>query len=291
MRSGSQVTVRIVSDTACDLPAELVDDLGILLVPLHIRFGATELLDREELSVKDFWSRCAASEQLPETAAPSPGAFSSAFQVLEAAGADGVVCITLSSRLSATHEAAAQAARTLETGFPVEVIDSYSVTLGEGLVVLAAAEAAAAGAAMADVVAAAVSARERLSVFGAIDTLENLRKGGRIGGAAATLGTVLSIKPVIQVRDGVVEQESRQRTRAKSLRYLVDKVRSAGPLERLAVLNADATDFASFLDLIEDVGSSRPRLVGDIGPVIGTHAGPGAIGLAWLREPERGPQA
>ena len=223
------MTVRIVSDTACDLPAELVDDLGILLVPLHIRFGATELLDREELSVKDFWSRCAASEQLPETAAPSPGAFSSAFQVLEAAGADGVVCITLSSRLSATHEAAAQAARTLETGFPVEVIDSYSVTLGEGLVVLAAAEAAAAGAAIADVVAAAVSARERLSVFGAIDTLENLRKGGRIGGAAATLGTVLSIKPVIQVRDGVVEQESRQRTRAKSLRYLVDKVRSAGP--------------------------------------------------------------
>ena len=94
----------------------------------------------------------------------------------------------------------------------------------------------------------------------------------------------MSIKPVIQVRNGVVEQESRQRTRGKSLRYLVDKVRSAGPLERLAVINADATDFAGFLELVEDVRSSRPRLVGDIGPVIGAHAGPGAIGLAWVRE-------
>ena len=282
------MSVRIVSDTACDLPADLVDELGILLVPLHIRFGATELLDREELTVKDFWSRCAASDQLPETAAPSPGAFTAAFETLAAQGADGAVCVTLSSKLSATHEAAAQAARAFVNGFPVEVTDSCSVTLGEGLVVLAAAEAAAAGGAIAEVVAAATSARDRLSVFGAIDTLENLRKGGRIGGAAAALGTVLSIKPVIEVRNGVVEQESRQRTRAKSLRYLVDKVRSAGPLERLAVMNADATDFASFLELVQDVGSSHPRLVGDIGPVIGTHAGPGAIGLAWVRDPGRG---
>ena len=280
------MSVRIVSDTACDLPAELVDDLGVLLVPLHIRFGTTELLDRQELSVKDFWARCAGSEQLPETAAPSPGAFSLAFETLAAQGADGVVCITLSSKLSATHEAAAQAARAFEKGIPVEVVDSYSVTLGEGLVVLAAAEVAAAGASIGEVVAAAASARDRLAVFGAIDTLENLRKGGRIGGAAAALGTVLSIKPVIQVRDGVVEQESRQRTRAKSLKYLVDKVRSAGPLERFAVMNADATDFAGFLELVQDVGSEHPRLVGDIGPVIGTHAGPGAIGLAWVREPE-----
>jgi DegV family protein with EDD domain len=278
------VSVRVVSDTACDLPGDLADELGILLVPLHIRFGTTELLDREELSIKDFWSRCASSDQLPETAAPSPGAFSAAFEALAAQGADGIVCVTLSSKLSATHEAAAQAARNFGQELPVEVLDSYSVTLGEGLVVLAAAEVAAAGGEVAEVVAAATSARDRLSVFGAIDTLDNLRKGGRIGGAAAALGTVLSIKPVIEVRNGVVEQESRQRTRAKSLRYLVDKVRSAGPLERLAVINADATDFAGFLELVQDVGSRRPRLVGDIGPVIGTHAGRGAIGLAWVRE-------
>ncbi len=277
------MTVRIVSDTACDLPEGLVEELGITLVPLHIRFGATELLDREQLGVKEFWSRCAASPELPETAAPSPGVFSAAFERLAAEGAEGVVCVTLSSKLSATNEAASQAARAFSQNVPVEVIDSLSVTMGEGLVVLAAAEAAAAGATLADVVAAALSARERLAVFGVIDTLDNLRRGGRIGGAAALLGTVLSIKPVIEVRGGVVEQESRQRTRAKSLRYLADKVRAAGELERLAVLNGDATDFAAFVELLEGVSSAHPRLVGDIGPVIGTHAGPGTIGLAWVR--------
>jgi DegV family protein with EDD domain len=278
------VTVRLVTDTACDLPGELVDELGIVLVPLHIRFGTTELLDRVQLDVKEFWRRCASSAELPETAAPSPGAFQTAFESVAAAGADGVVCVTLSSKLSATNEAAAQAARALSADFPVEIVDSFSVTMGEGLVVLAAAEVAAAGGNIDEVAAAAMSAKARLSVFGAIDTLDNLRKGGRIGGAAATLGALLSIKPVIEVRDGVVEQESRQRTRAKSLRYLADKARSAGPLERLAIMSADATDFSSFLDLMAGVASTHERLIGDIGPVIGTHAGPGAIGLAWVRE-------
>ncbi len=278
------MTVRLVSDTACDLPEGLVDELGIVLVPLHIRFGDTELLDREQLGVKEFWARCSTSADLPETAAPSPGAFRTAFESVASTGADTAVCVTLSSKLSATNEAAAQAARGLSDDFPVEVVDSFSVTMGQGLVVLAAAEAAAGGGSVDDVVAAAISARERLSVFGAIDTLENLRKGGRIGGAAATLGALLSIKPVIEVRDGVVEQESRQRTRAKSLQYLADKVKAAGPLERLAIMSADATDFSNFLDLMAGARSRHERLIGEIGPVIGTHAGPGAIGVAWVRE-------
>jgi DegV family protein with EDD domain len=278
------VTVRIVADTACDLPDDVANELGIVFVPLHVRFGTTELLDREQLSAKEFWARCAGSPELPETAAPSPGAFSAAFESLASAGADGVVCVTLSSKLSATSEAAAQAARSSGSDFPVEVIDSFSVTMGEGFVAQAAAEAAAAGAGMAEVVAVANSTRGRLSVFGAIDTLENLRKGGRIGGAAALLGALLSIKPVIEVRDGAVEQESKQRTRAKSLRYLAEKVRSAGPLERLALMNADAVDLAGFVDLLADVPSAHPRVVGDIGPVIGTHAGRGAIGVAWARK-------
>ena len=209
------MTVRIVADTACDLPDDVANALGIVFVPLHVRFGGTEFLDREQLSAKEFWARCAASAELPETAAPSPGAFSAAFESLASAGADGIVCVTLSSKLSATNEAAAQAARSIGSDFPVEIVDSFSVTMGEGFVALAAAEAAASGAAMAEVVDVANSTRGRLSVFGAIDTLENLRKGGRIGGAAALLGALLSIKPVIEVRDGAVEQESKQRTRAK----------------------------------------------------------------------------
>ena len=279
------MTVRVVCDSACDLPSAVVDESGIVVVPLHIRFGTIELVDREQLSTKEFWARCASSAELPETAAPSPGAFTAAFESLVSDGADGIVCVTLSSKLSATGEAAAQAARAFGR-VPVAVVDSLSVTVGEGWVALAAADAAARGSDLGGVVSAAESARARLSVFGAIDTLDNLRKGGRIGGAAAALGTLLSIKPVIEVRNGVVEQESRQRTRAKSLRYLADKVRAAGALERLAVMGADAADLDQVLDLLVDVKSEYPRITGDIGPVIGTHAGRGAIGVAWVTASE-----
>jgi len=278
------VTVRIVTDSASDLAQEMAEALDIVVVPLHVRFGADELVDRQQLSVAEFWARCAASADLPETAAPSPGAFKSAFDDLLAEGADGVVCVTLSAKLSATNEAASQAARAMDDPGAVTVLDSFSVTMGQGLVAVAAAEAAADGASMGSVVDAAESTRERLTVCGVIDSLENLRRGGRIGGAAAALGTLLSIKPVIEVRGGVVEQESRQRTRAKSLRYLAQKVRSAAPLERLAVVNAQAPDFNEFLRMVDDVRSTKPVVVGEIGPVIGTHAGPGTIGVAWVRE-------
>jgi DegV family protein with EDD domain len=281
------LTVRVVCDTASDIPSELADELGIVLVPLHVRFGDVELVDREQLSTKDFWARCRSSQDLPETAAPAPGAFASAFDALASAGASGIVCVTLSSKLSASNAAAEQAAREYAHP-PVRVVDSLSVTMGEGMVCIAAAEAAAAGAQLDEVVAAAGSVKDRLSVFGAIDTLDNLRKGGRIGGAAAALGTLLSIKPVIEVRNGVVEQESRQRTRARSLHYLSDKLHAAAPVERLSLLGADAPDLADFARMVSDVQSDKPPVIADIGPVVGTHAGPGAIGVAWVRKKDRG---
>jgi len=279
------LTVRVVSDSACDLPGEVVAGLGIGIVPLRVRFGSTELVDREQLSTEDFWAMCSRSAELPQTAAPSPGAFREAFLDMARQGASGVVCVTLSSRLSATNEAAVQAARGLQGEARVEVVDSLSATMGEGLVVMAAAEAAAQGASVEAVVETARSARSRLSAMGAIATLENLRKGGRIGGAAAALGGLLSIKPVIEVRGGVVEQESRQRTRAKSLRYLVEKVRAAGPLERLAAMDADADDFEAFVDMLAGTESSHPLVLSDIGPVVGTHTGQGTIGVAWVTMP------
>jgi DegV family protein with EDD domain len=274
--------IRVVTDSACDLPDELLAEMGIGLVPLHIRFGTEELVDRTELSTKEFWARSAESPTLPETSAPSPGAFHEAFTALADEGATGVVCINLSSKLSATIQAARQAARDLEGTFPVSVVDSLSVTMGEGLIVLEAAQRAAAGASAQEVVAGAEAAVAATNVYGAIDTLENLKRGGRIGGAAALLGSILAIKPVIVVRDGVVEQESKQRTRAKSLRYLADKVRGAGPISRLAAFGADAPDFDQFLGMLDDVHPSERLLVGEIGPVIGTHAGPGAVGVSWL---------
>jgi DegV family protein with EDD domain len=274
--------IRVVTDTACDLPDELLAEMGIGLVPLHIRFGDEELVDRTELTTKEFWARSAESPTLPETSAPAPGAFHEAFTNLADEGATGIVCVNLSSKLSATIQAARQAARDLEGTLPVTVVDSLSVTMGEGLIVLEAAQKAGAGGSIDEVADAARAAVDATHVFGAIDTLENLKRGGRIGGAAALLGSILAIKPVIEVRDGVVEQESKQRTRAKSLRYLADKVLSAGPISRLAAFGADAADFDQFLDMLDGVRPSERLLLGDIGPVIGTHAGPGAVGVAWL---------
>jgi DegV family protein with EDD domain len=274
--------IRVVTDTACDLPDELLAELGIGLVPLHIRFGREELVDRVELSTKEFWVRMAAADALPETSAPSPGAFHQVFEAMAAEGATGVVCVNLSSKLSATIQAARQAARELEGSVPVRVVDSLSVTMGEGLIVMEAAQRAAAGASLDEVVVAAEAAVAGCRVFGAIDTLDNLKRGGRIGGAQALVGSLLAIKPVIEVRGGVVEQESKQRTRIRSLRYLAEKVLGAGPIGRLAVFGADAPDMDQFLDMLDGVRPSERLLVGDIGPVIGTHIGTGAVGAAWL---------
>jgi fatty acid kinase fatty acid binding subunit len=276
--------VRVVTDSACDLPDQVLAELAITMVPLRIRFGGDELVDRFELSTKEFWARCSTFDGLPETSAPAPGQFDEAFRAAAADGASGVVCVNLSSKLSATIEAARQAARELEGTIDVRVVDSRCVTLGLGLIVVEAATRAVEGGTLDEVEAAATHAADAMKVYGVIDTLENLKRGGRIGGAQALLGAMLSIKPVIEVRDGVVEQESKQRTRSRALRYLADKVTAAGPLRRLAVFGADAPDMDAFLTLLAGITPQNPVLMGDIGPVIGTHAGPGAVGAAWIAE-------
>lgn len=273
------MAVRIVADSACDVPADMAEKLGITIVPLSVRFGEEEFTDRENLSIDEFWSRCKASSTLPETAAPSPGAFQEAF--LAGDTGDGVVCITLSSKLSATYQSARLAADAVADRVTVHLVDSCSVTVGQGLVVLAAAEAAAGGAAAADVAALAEGLVPRTQSYGIVDTLDHLEKGGRIGGAKALLGSLLSIKPVIVIRDGLVEEESKQRTRARSIRYLAEKIIAAGPLERLGVASGAAPDLDDFLALLADVHPTHGTVVVDLGPIVGTHAGPGTIGVAF----------
>jgi DegV family protein with EDD domain len=273
--------IRVVTDSACDLPAAVVAEQQVTIVPLSIRFGTTELTDGE-LSPSEFWAKCAQSPGLPETAAPSPGAFETAFRRLCEEGAEGIVCVNLSSKLSATIQAAQLAAESVKDTIPVRVVDSLSASLGQGLVVLAAAKLAQQGKGLDDVTGAAEDAVPRVRVFATLDTLENLKRGGRIGGARALLGTMLSIKPVISVEHGEVEEESKQRTRSKSLRYLAEKVKSAGAVETLGVVHGQAPDLDELLDLL---GATVPRddiLVGDVGAVIGTHAGPRVIGVTYL---------
>jgi DegV family protein with EDD domain len=279
---GDMPDIRVVADSACDLPEDIVTELRITIVPLSIRFGTEEFSD---IGVKEFWVKCRQSPVLPETAAPSPGAFADAFRRLAAQGADGVVCINLSSHLSATIQSAEAAAREVADIIPVRVIDSLNVSLGQGLPVMKAAQLAEGGKGLDEVADATLAMTSRVKVFAVLDTLDNLKKGGRIGGAQALVGSMLSIKPVIQITGGVVEQESRQRTRGRSLHYLADKVAEAvgtGHVEKLAIMHGDAADIDQFVDMVmPTIGSHRP-ILGWVGPVIGAHAGPGVIGVAWL---------
>jgi len=272
---------RIVTDSSCDLPADLAAELDIEIVPLTIRFGGEELVDRRDLSPKEFWARCTTSPVLPETAAPSPGAFEDAYRRAADAGAEGVVCITISSRLSATGEAAQLAAKAVQGEIPVRTVDSLSVTMGLGMTVVAAARLAAEGKDVDEVASAAESLVPRTKVYGALDTLENLKKGGRVGGAQALIGSMLSIKPIIEVRDGTVEPESKQRTRSRSLRYIADKVRDEKGIENLAVMHGDAPDIDEFVEMLEPYFPRDRMIIGDIGAVIGAHAGPRVIGVAY----------
>jgi DegV family protein with EDD domain len=276
------MAVRIVTDSSADLTPEEVERHGILVVPLSIRFGAEEFEDGTELSVEAFYEKLASSDALPETAAPAPGKFEAAFRAQQEAGADAVVCINLSSDLSATMQSAQNAARALEGTIDVRVVDSRSITSGLGTQVLLAAEAASGGASADDVVALVEDLATRTHVLGALDTLENLKKGGRIGGAQALLGSLLSIKPIVDISSGAVEEAGKARTRRKALEVLRDKVAAAGPVEHLSITHGLAPEVDQMLDLLAPLHPRDDIRVGLIGPVIGTHGGPRVLGVTWV---------
>ena len=278
------MTVRIVTDSSCDLRGEEVEQYGIEVVPLSIRFGEKEFIDREELSVTEFYRLLAESDALPETAAPAPGTFDAAFRRQFDAGATGVVSVNLSAALSATMQSAQTAADNLRSEQPdadVRVVDSRSITAGLGSLVIEAARMGAAGATTTEIVAAVDELSDRTQVYGALDTLDNLKKGGRIGGAQAMLGSILSIKPIIDISSGEVEEAGKQRTRKKSLGWLRDKLIEVGPVENLAVMHGDAPDIDVFLAMIEDIVDLDQIRIEKIGPVIGTHGGPRVMGIAF----------
>lgn len=274
------MAVRIVTDSAADLTDAESEALGVTVVPLSIRFGTEEFVDRKDLTPAEFYAKLASASVLPETAAPSPGAFEVAFREALDGGADSVVCINISSLLSATMASAQNAARGIE-GADIRIVDSRSITSGLGSQVKAAARAAADGATADEVVRVVEEMVPRTRVYGALDTLENLKKGGRIGGAQAMLATLLSIKPIIDISTGEVRQEAKPRTRSKALQHLVDKVVAAGAVENLSVMHGNAPDIEQFLDML---AAHHPRdqiHVGDIGATIGVHGGPRVMGVTY----------
>ena len=274
--------IRVVTDSACDVPEEIARRLNIDIVSLSIRFGDEEFTDRVDLSPEAFWAKCKASKTLPETAAPSPGAFQAAYERATADSCDGVIVLTLSALLSATNQSAVLGAEAVTDKLPVRVVDTKAVSMAQGLLVIDVAEMAATGADLEQLVAHAESLVAKVGVVAMLDTLEHLIKGGRVGGARALLGQVLSIKPLLELKDGVVAEAGRQRTRSKALVAIAEVARSHAPLKRLALVHGASSEVANLESLVKDVSTQNPIIVTDMGPVVGTHGGPGIIGLCWI---------
>jgi len=276
--------IRVVTDSASDVPDDVAARLDIDVVSLTIRFGDEEFVDRVELTPEAFWAKCKTSKTLPETSAPSVGAFQAAYERAKADGCDGVLVLTLSSLLSATYQSANLAADTMKGLIEVRVVDTLNVSMGQGLVAIDCAELAATGATLADVAERAKALLPKSGVVGTIDTLEHLIKGGRIGGAKALIGQVLSIKPLVELKGGVVAEAGRQRTRAKALAAVAAATATHAPLRRLALVHGACSeaDVVALLALATEIKSEFPIIVGDIGPVVGTHAGPGIIALTFV---------
>jgi DegV family protein with EDD domain len=274
--------IRVVTDSACDIPEEIARRLNIDIVSLTIRFGDEEFTDRVDLSPEEFWAKCKASKTLPETAAPSPGAFQAAYERAKSDNCDGVIVLTLSALLSATNQSAALGSEALGDVLPVRVVDTKAVSMAQGLLVIDVAELAATGADLDQLVTHAESLVPKVGVVAMLDTLEHLIKCGRVGGARALLGQVLSIKPLLELKDGVVAEAGRQRTRSKALVAIAEATKTHAPLKRLALVHGASSEVATLEKLAADIATENAIIVTDMGPVVGTHGGPGIIGLCWI---------
>jgi DegV family protein with EDD domain len=272
--------IRIVTDSSSDLPQSIIAEHRIAVVPLTIRFGDRDYLDGIDLSVEDFWSRIASGDR-PETATPPVGRFHEAYHRLVSEGADGIVAVCLSGKMSGTAHAARIAADHTTAGIPIRVVDTGLVSLALGIVVVAAAERAAAGGSIDAVEGEAAAAAEGVELFAAIEDLDYLRRGGRIGGAAAFVGDLLKVKPLIRLGDGLVAAAGRARTRRRALNAIAEHVSArADRIDRIGVIHSGTEDLDSLLESLAELDLPDP-LVSRLGPVVGTHAGPGAIGVVY----------
>jgi DegV family protein with EDD domain len=281
--------VAIVTDSTADLAPGTAAAAGIRVVPLFVRFGAEEFRVGVDLTTEQFWTRMLAPDApFPTTAAPSPGTFQATFEACFAEGADAIVCPTIGSKLSATFQSATLAARALPDR-EIHVIDTGSTSMSTGIPAQLAAEMATAGATGSEI---AAGVRDRLSdvdLYVAVDTLEYLRKGGRLSAARAAIGTLLSVKPIITVRDGIVVMAERPRTRAKARERVIELI-TAAPIERIAFLHTSTSthdEVQAFCDrlLARVPGGIDPAhiSVGLIGASTGPHLGPHLMGAAFLR--------
>jgi DegV family protein with EDD domain len=276
------MTVKIVTDSVADLPPQVARELGITVVPLVLRFGAETYRDGVDLTPDQFYEKLKISKAFPATSVPPPDAYAEAYDRL-AEKADSIVVVAVSSRLSATHEVALQSIGEMKKKCRVEVIDSETATMAEGFIAMKAAQAAQAGAELEEVMAVAHKNISRADFIAAFDTLEYLRRGGRIGRAQALMGSMLKINPLITLKDGLVEAAGRTRSRARAIDRLYDFAAGYSHIEELSV--GDTACPADAEALCERLGAIFPKeriYRSKMTPVIGAHTGPGLLLVAIL---------
>jgi len=276
------MTVKIVTDSVADLTHRVINELGITIVPLNVRLGNEVYRDGIDLTAEQFYDRLTHSKILPVTSVPSPGTFAEAYDKL-AEETDEILAIIVSAKLSATYEVALQSIGLMKQKCRVEVIDSQFGAAAEGLVVITAAKAARAGASLDEVIDVTRKAISRVDMRAVFDTMEYLKRGGRIGRAQAFLGSILNVNPIITLKGGVVEPVGRTRSRDKAIDYLYDFAMSYSHIEEMTVEDAACPEDADLL--VERLGSGFPKeriYRSRTTPVIGTHTGPGLLLVAVL---------
>lgn len=278
------VTIRIVTDSTSDISRDMANEFGITVVAQNVHFGACTFKDNVTITPEKFYRTLNESPEQPTTSQASPGEFQQVYDNL-GEEADGIVSIHISSRISGTYGSALMGAASSSAACPVEVIDSGQATMGLGLAVIAAAQAARRGAGFGEVVSAARGAVARAQCLCLFETLEYLQKGQRIGKARVLLSSMARIKPVVTMRDGELHPGGRARTFHRGLATMKQAARVFAPVQSLAVMHAGAPEAAAEVaaDLKDLLPSGAEPVVTSFGPAIGVHTGPGAIGIALLQ--------
>jgi DegV family protein with EDD domain len=278
------MAVRIVTDSTADIPLERARALGITVVPLTVFFGDEAYLDGVELDNPDFYRKLQASKVSPRTSQPSPGSFQEAFTRLIKEGADAILSVHLSAKLSGTYQSACTGRDSLPEELkkiPIDIVDSQSVSLGMSAAIMRAAEEARQGLGLEEIKAHLLDQISRSHILFALDTLEYLKRGGRIGAASALLGGMLSFKPILSLKDGQVVAVERPRTRSKAFERIAQLVGGMGALEEVIIVESD-----------DEVGQQLARVLRTayqgaissykLGAVIGTYTGPNTAGVVVI---------
>lgn len=274
-------TVKILTDSLADIPAPLIEELEIAVVPCTVRFGAEEFIDRVNLFPTEFYRKLVASPTLPTTAFPSSQMFEEVYRKI-AETTDRILAIHTIASLTGIYNASRIAAENIQNA-RIELIDSEQVSMSLGWLVILAARAAKEGATLAQVKALVENAKTRVHIIAMLDTLEYAQRGGRLGKGAALVGSMLNVKPLVSAVHSEIVPVENVRTQKRALERLAEIVLSSGPIQELSVIHADASHLAQTLQkMLAKTFPIDQIVMSETGPVLGTHTGPGAVGIAWL---------